>query len=127
MPSKAASGPLLDIRRNIALARSFTASMTLSDFKADRRTVYAVIRCLEIISEAVRRLPDDLRARHSDIPWINIASAGNVDRHDYEDVLDEIIWRTVTSSLEPLSHAVERELAAGSSFTGHYQVRVPHP
>ncbi|HEY0524017.1 MAG TPA: HepT-like ribonuclease domain-containing protein [Stellaceae bacterium] len=56
--------------------------MAYDRFVADLRTVYAVTRCLEIISEALRRLPDDLKARHPQIPWRDIAGAGNVYRHD---------------------------------------------
>lgn len=68
MPFKAPTGVLEDIRRQIELARSFVEGFTFESFQADRRTVYAVIRCLEIISEASRRLPDDLKARHPEIP-----------------------------------------------------------
>jgi uncharacterized protein with HEPN domain len=45
-----------------------------------------VTRCLEIISEASRRLPDGLKARHPAIAWKEMAGAGNIYRHDYEDV-----------------------------------------
>ena len=47
---------------------------------------YAVTRRLEIISEASRRLPEDLKARHSSILWKEMAGAGNVYRHGYESV-----------------------------------------
>jgi uncharacterized protein with HEPN domain len=53
MPSKTPEVPLKDIRKNIRLAQSFVEgfSLRLSKFRADTRTLYAVIRCLEIISE----------------------------------------------------------------------------
>lgn len=57
MPSRRAEQALLDIRDNAMLAQEFTAGMTLDIFKADRRTFYAVARCLEIVSGAARRLP----------------------------------------------------------------------
>ena len=72
--------------------------------------MYAVTRCFEIISEASRRLPDDLKARHPQIPWRDIAGAGNIYRHDYEDVQAKIIWRTVQGSLDALLAAVADEL-----------------
>jgi uncharacterized protein with HEPN domain len=74
--------------------------MTFDQFGDDRRTVYAVIRCLEIISEASRRLPAELKDRHPHIPY----------RHDYEDVADELIWQTVQGSLGPLLDVVRDEL-----------------
>jgi uncharacterized protein with HEPN domain len=55
MPSESAVEPLVDIRESIALAFSFIGQMTVEQFLADRRTVYAVTRCPEIISEASRR------------------------------------------------------------------------
>ena len=110
MPSDAVIGPLTDIRENINLALSFVADVSLDQFLADRRTVYAVTRCLEIISEASRRLPDELKARHPHIRWRGMAGAGNVYRHDYERVLDRAVWDTVQESLRPLLAVVEEEL-----------------
>jgi len=84
--------------------------MSYEGFRADVRTVYAVTRCLEIISEASRRLPKQLKARHADIPWTDIAGAGSVYRHSYEDVLEQILWETIEHGLEPLKAVVEEEL-----------------
>jgi uncharacterized protein with HEPN domain len=106
MPSKKPEVRLRDIRDNIRLARSFVAGFSLSKFKADRRTIYAVVRCLEIISEASRRLPARVRSRHPNIPWREIAGAGNVYRHDYEEVSKVMIWNTV-KALPELLEAVE--------------------
>jgi uncharacterized protein with HEPN domain len=61
--------------------------MRHADAKAladDLLRLYVVTRCLEIISEASRRLPDDLKARHPSIAWKEMAAAGNVYRHEYE-------------------------------------------
>jgi uncharacterized protein with HEPN domain len=65
-------------------------------FIDDPKTVYAVTRCLEIISEASRRLPDDPKTRHPTIAWKEMAGAGNVYRHDYEDVAARYVWKTVS-------------------------------
>jgi uncharacterized protein with HEPN domain len=102
---------LSDIRDNIGLALSFVTGMSLKDFAADRRTFYAVTRCLEIVSEAARRLPPSLRGRYPGLPWRAIMGAGNIYRHDYDNVVEEIVWRTVTRDLAPLLAAVEAELA----------------
>jgi uncharacterized protein with HEPN domain len=68
MPSKRAAIALFDIRDNARLAREFAAGLSMDAFKGDRRTFYAVTRCLEIISEAARRLPSSLRDRHPELP-----------------------------------------------------------
>jgi len=113
MPSTRSRQPidaLADILRNIQLATDFTEGISYEGFRADLRTVYAVTRCLEIISEASRRLPKQLKARHADIPWTDIAGAGSVYRHSYEDMLERILWETLEQGLEPLKAVVEEEL-----------------
>lgn len=112
MPSKDPLNWLMDIEHHIALARRFIEGLTFQEFVNDRRTVYAVTRCLEIISEASRRLPSELKERHAHIPWKKVAAAGNVYRHDYEDILEQIVWTTVNESLEPLRIMVTAELEA---------------
>jgi uncharacterized protein with HEPN domain len=113
MPSKPADTALRDILHHIDLARSFSAGFDRASFKRDIRTVYAVTRCLEIISEASRRLPEDMKARHPAIGWRQMAAAGNVYRHDYEDVAAEFVWETVQRALPPLRAAIEIELKGG--------------
>jgi uncharacterized protein with HEPN domain len=56
----------------------------------DRRRI--VERCFEMISEASRRLPDQLKDRYPEIPWKKVAGIGNVLRHDYENVVPDALW-----------------------------------
>jgi uncharacterized protein with HEPN domain len=111
MPSSPAENALRDILHHIDLATRFVGGLAYETFLGDVRTVYAVIRCLEIISEASRRLPDDLKARHPSIEWKKIAGAGNVYRHNYEDVAARFVWDTVDRALPPLRVVVENELS----------------
>ena len=111
MPSDRARLALTDIRDNARLAQEFVAGMSVEDFMEDRRTFYAVTRCLEIVSEAARRLPPELRDRHPELPWRAIMGVGNVYRHDYDNVAEDMVWRTVQRSLAPLLAVVEQELA----------------
>lgn len=111
MRSNRARMALFDIRDNIHLAQQFVAGMTEEEFAADRRTFYAVARCIEIISEPARRLPQAVRNRHPELPWRAIMGAGKVYRHDYDNVAEDIVWRTVQRSLVPLLAAVESEIA----------------
>jgi uncharacterized protein with HEPN domain len=101
---------LTDIRDNARLAQEFLAGMTVEMLEADRRTFYAVTRCLEIISEAARRLSPALRERHPDLPWRAIMGGGNVYRHEYHIVAEAYVWRTVEESLGPLLAVTEDEL-----------------
>ncbi len=111
MLSNRAQLALTDIRDNIHLAEQFAAGLSVEALKADRRTFYALTRCLEIISEAARRLPQSLRNRHPELPWRAIMGAGNVYRHDYDNVGEEIVWQTVRVNLAPLLAIVESELS----------------
>ena len=95
------------------MAEGFVAGMSYDAFKDDNLHLYAVTRCLEIISEASRRLPDDLKARHPSIEWREMAAAGNIYRHEYEDVAARRIWRTLTVNVPLLRVVIEAELARG--------------
>jgi uncharacterized protein with HEPN domain len=114
MPSKPADTALRDILHHIELAIKFSAGFDRGSFEDDIKSVYAVTRCLEIISEASRRLPDDMKARHPAIAWKQMAGAGNVYRHDYEDVAAEFVWETVKRALPPLRTVIEVELKRGA-------------
>ena len=67
---------LLDILHNIALAEAFTQDQTFESFRDDLMRLYAVTRCLEIVSEASRRLSDALKHRHPEVAWGQMAGAG---------------------------------------------------
>jgi uncharacterized protein with HEPN domain len=64
-----------------------------------------------MISEASRRLPDELKGRHASIAWNEMAAAGNIYRHEYEDVAAKLVSDTVALALPPLREAVAAELA----------------
>lgn len=113
MPSRATDPHrrLIDIRDNIRLARGFVEGLSYEDFRDNLLVFYGVTRCLEIISEASRRLPGEFKDRHAHIRWSDIAGAGNVYRHDYEAVERLLIWGTVHERLPELLAVVEQELA----------------
>jgi uncharacterized protein with HEPN domain len=110
MPFSSVVAALQDILHHIELATRFITGMDRTTFVEDVRAVYAVTRCLEIISEASRRLPDELKARHPSIEWKKMAAAGNIYRHDYEDVAAQYVWETVQFALPPLRSVVQQEL-----------------
>jgi uncharacterized protein with HEPN domain len=112
MPSDPAAAALRDMEHHINLAIQFTQGLSYESFRDDTRTVYAVTRCLEIISEAPRRLPNEMKMRHPSIAWKDMAGAGNVYRHDYEDIAAGIVWDTLQIGLPPLRDVIAREIAA---------------
>ncbi|MCZ2148042.1 MAG: DUF86 domain-containing protein [Bryobacterales bacterium] len=109
MPSRDPRQRMRDILENIEAVLQFTAGMTFDQFAADRRTVYAVTRALEIISEAHRRLPEEYKRTHPEIDRPAIAAAGNLYRHEYEAVDETILWKT-RSRLAGLQAAIAEDL-----------------
>src|ERR1700710_883689 len=107
------SGMLRALVRHIDLAEQFAHGHSYESLRDNLQALYAVIRSLEIISEASRRLSDELKARHAGIPWREMAAAGNFYRHNYEDVTPRRVWKTLQQDLPPLRVAVHQELQEG--------------
>ncbi len=98
---------LNDIVKSMELSQDFIKDQTLQSFKTDDKTQFAVIRCLEVIGEATKRLPDSLRDTNPEIPWK--AMAGMRDRliHGYDVVDPEIVWITVTKTIPEIIHKIK--------------------
>ena len=102
---------LNDIIEAIEHIRSVMAGVTLDAFEVDWQKRWLVERGVEIISEASRRLTDELKARHPEIPWAKVAGIGSVLRHDYERIAPDVIWKLATVDLPILDAACRDELA----------------
>lgn len=90
----------------IAHIEADTKGLDEAGFRADRRARQLVERNLEIVSEASRRLPDEIKARHAEIPWKDVAGIGNILRHDYHEISAPILWETCRHQLAPLKKAL---------------------
>ena len=91
--------------------RTVTAEDNFAAFEQDWRTRWAVERAFEIISEASRHLSDDLKSRYPDIPWQRIAAIGNRLRHEYQEILPDILWKIAREDLSQLEKICRDELA----------------
>lgn len=99
---------LQDMLEAIEGVRRAVGSMSLEAYVASWTTRRAAERAIEIISEASRHLPEPLRRAEPHVPWREIASIGNVLRHAYHRVDDEVVYVIVTRQLGPLEAAVRR-------------------
>lgn len=105
--------PVLDeILTAIGGIQQAAADKTFSDFQNDWLLRHGVQRGIEIISEASRHIPAELKARHANIRRASIAGIGNVLRHDYHAISDKVIWDVIGDELPPLKAAVEDIAAA---------------
>jgi uncharacterized protein with HEPN domain len=102
---------LNDIIEAIERVRQMLRDMKLDAFETDWQRQWMVERGVEIISEASRRLPDELKAKHPGIPWPKVAGIGNVLRHNYETISAPVMWKLVREDLPHLDRACREELA----------------
>ena len=83
---------LFDILQAIEDIRSYTIGMSVDAFRKDRKTQQAVIRCLEVVGEATKKIQPALRDRHPETPWQEIAGMRDKLIHEYFGVDLDIVW-----------------------------------
>lgn len=74
----------------------------LASFKRDIKTMDAVVRRFQIIGEATRRMSEDFRAAHPQIPWEDMRGMRNVVIHQYDEVDEAVVWKTATEDIPAL-------------------------
>jgi uncharacterized protein with HEPN domain len=99
-----------DILDALRAIEEYTLGMGLESFTDDRRTVDAVIRNLTIVGEAALQVPEDICAKHSEVPWPDMRGMRNFVVHEYFQADDAVIWNTVEVDLPPLPALLERIL-----------------
>ena len=97
---------LEDISNAILDIRSFVHDMSADAFMADKKTVNAVVRSLEVIGEATGKIPTDIRMRYPDVPWEEIIGMRNRLIHEYFGVDLDIVWQTIQDDLAALETAI---------------------
>jgi len=100
-----------DILEAIGRIQEYTASLDYGMFAQDRKTQDAVVRNLEIIGEAARRLPESTKGGAAEIEWRKIVGLRNIVTHEYFVVSLPLIWDVVQNKLGPLEIACRRLLA----------------
>jgi uncharacterized protein with HEPN domain len=101
---------IADMLQCIAKIRRFTKGFSFEDFRGDEKTIDSVLRNLEIIGEAARQLPAEIREQYPEIPWAEMMTMRNIVIHEYHGVNLSIIWQTVKEDLPPLVSRLKRIL-----------------
>jgi uncharacterized protein with HEPN domain len=109
---------LSDIIEAIERIRSVLGDMPLDVFENEWQAQWLVERGIEIISEASRHLPDELKARHPHIPWEKVAGIGNILRHNYESIAAPVMWKLAQADLSALEIVCREELRAEQERRG---------
>ncbi|BAS57992.1 hypothetical protein NIES2135_26250 [Leptolyngbya boryana NIES-2135] len=102
MTGRSLSEFLQDILDTISEIENFTAGVEFEAFQANREKILAVVKLIEILGEAVKKIPDEVRNRYPEIPWKSIAGMRDILVHEYWGIDVNVIWATVQEGLPPL-------------------------
>lgn len=93
---------LKDIFNSIEEVEGFTAGMSYNEFLEDKKTVNAVIRSLEVLGEAAKKIPERIKTKHPQIPWKRMTGMRDKLIHEYFGVDLEKVWLVVKEELPPI-------------------------
>jgi uncharacterized protein with HEPN domain len=96
---------LSDMLEALERIQEYTRNMTYRDFARSNITIDAVVRNLEVIGEAARKLPPDIKSRSPEIEWPKIVALRNILTHEYFGVNTKIVWDIVQNKLGPIGEA----------------------
>ncbi len=101
---------LEDIIKSISHIEKYTQNVSFKHFEEDIYMQDATIRRFQIIGEAVKRIPEDFKQTHSNIPWKLATGMRDVLIHNYNEVNLDRLWKTIIEDLPPFKKYIEELL-----------------
>ncbi|MBU4272939.1 MAG: DUF86 domain-containing protein [Planctomycetes bacterium] len=98
---------LLDMLLAGRKIRAFTADVDENRFRTDEVLQHAVMRLIQIIGEAARKISSDFRQSHPEIPWRDIVGMRHLLVHEYFRIVPEKVWEVVERDLSDLITMIE--------------------
>lgn len=99
-----------DIIEHMIYAEEFVKDLTFEEFVNDKKTILSVTKCIEVVGEATKHVPDSVREKYPEIPWKDMAGIRDRLVHGYFKVNLEIVWMTVTQEFPELRPKMEKVL-----------------
>lgn len=93
---------LNDILNALNKGLSFIKGMSLEEFSKDEKTQFAVIRAIEVVGEASKKIPTEIKNQYKEIPWKNIGGMRDILIHDYFGVNISVVWETLDTDFPDL-------------------------
>lgn len=107
MPERDWTIRIKDIHQSLLKIIRYTQGMSQDSFFADELKYDAVMRNLEIIGEAVKHVPDEVRAKHQDIPWKEISGMRDFVIHEYFGIDNDVVWNAIEDDVPRLKGQME--------------------
>jgi len=99
---------IMDIRSECEYLLNRIEKMTYKEFIKNEDLKKAFIRSLEVIGEAAKKIPDEVRSRYSQIKWKNISGMRDVLIHEYFGVDYKVVWKTITERIPELEGVIKK-------------------
>ena len=100
-----------DLLTSIDEIEQFTAGLTYDEFSQDKKTINAVVRSLEVLGEAAKHIPSQIRNKHDGIPWSKMSGLRDVLIHDYMGVDVRTVWNVAVKRIKEIRPPIAALLA----------------